>query len=79
MKKQKLNYRFHDPNDPAVAAEYILKVFVEANQKKVEKVIREAGAQGREKAEKMKDDKEEDDKNKTELFEGNVILRKEGT
>lgn len=42
MKKQKLNYRFHDPNDPAVAAEYILKVFVEANQKKVEKVIRDA-------------------------------------
>lgn len=53
MKKQKLNYRFHDPNDPAVAAEYILKVFVEANQKKVDKVIREASAQGREKAEKM--------------------------
>lgn len=78
MKKQKLNYRFHDQNDPAVAAEYILKVFVEANQKKVEKVIREASAQGREKAEKMKDDKEEDDKNKMELFEGNVILRKEG-
>ena len=42
MKKQKLHYRFHDPNDPAVAAEYILKVFVEANQKKVEKVIRDA-------------------------------------
>lgn len=42
MKKQKLHYRFHDPNDPAVAAEYILKVFVETNQKKVEKVIREA-------------------------------------
>ena len=53
-------------------------MFVEANQKKVEKVIREASAQGREKAEKMKDDKEEDDKNKMELFEGNVILRKEG-
>ena len=43
VKKQKLNYRLHDPNDPAVAAEYILKVFVEANQKKVERVIREAG------------------------------------
>ena len=70
MKKQKLNYRFHDPNDPAVAAEYILKVFVEANQKKVEKVIREASAQGRE--------KEDADKNKMESFEGNVIVRKEG-
>ena len=42
MKKIKLNYRFHDPNDPAVAAEYILKVFIEANQKKVEAVIRKA-------------------------------------
>lgn len=50
MKKQKQNYRFHDPNDPAVAAEYILKVFVEANQKKVEKVIREAS---REKEEQL--------------------------
>ena len=70
MKKQKLNYRFHDPNDPAVATEYILKVFVEANQKKVEKVIREASAQGRE--------KEDADKKKMESFEGNVIVRKEG-
>ena len=42
MKKKKLNYRFHDPNDPAVAAEYILKVFIEANQKKVGEVIRKA-------------------------------------
>ena len=70
MKKQKLHYRFHDPNDPAVAAEYILKVIVEANQKKVEKVIREASAQGRE--------KEDADKKKMESFEGNVIVRKEG-
>ena len=46
MKKQKLHYRFHDPNDPAVAAEYIMKVFVEANEKKVEETIREA-ARGR--------------------------------
>ena len=42
VKKKKLNYRFHDPNDPAVAAEYILKVFIEANQKKVEEAIRKA-------------------------------------
>lgn len=42
MKKQKLNYRFHDPNDPAVTAEYILKVFIEVNQKKVEEAIRKA-------------------------------------
>ena len=42
MKKKKFNYRFHDPNNPAVAAEYILKVFIEANQKKVEEAIRKA-------------------------------------
>ena len=42
MKKKKLTYRFHDPNDPAVAAEYILKVFIEANKKKVEEVLRKA-------------------------------------
>ena len=41
MKKKKLNYRFHDLNDPAVAVEYILKVFVKANQENVEAVIRE--------------------------------------
>ena len=49
MKKKKLNYRFHDPNDPAVAAEYILKVFIEANQKKVEEVNREASREKEEK------------------------------
>ena len=49
MKRQKLNYRCHDPNDPAVAAESILKVLVEANQKKVEKIIREASRDKEEK------------------------------
>lgn len=49
MKKKKLNYRFHDPNDPAVAAGYILKVFIEANQKKVEEVIRKASRDKEEK------------------------------
>lgn len=53
MKKKKLNYRFHDPNDPAVAAEYILKVFIEANQKKVEEVIREASREKEENVHKI--------------------------
>ena len=30
--KKKLNYRFHNPNPPEVAAEYILKVFIEVNK-----------------------------------------------
>lgn len=42
MKKKKLNYQFHDS---VVAVEYILKMFVKANQKKVEAVIGEASAE----------------------------------
>ena len=40
MKKQKLNYRFHNPNTAEVTADYILKVMIEANTEKVEKAIR---------------------------------------
>lgn len=39
MKKRKLNYRFHNPNTAEVTADYLLKVLVEANMEKVEKVI----------------------------------------
>lgn len=35
----KLNYRFHNPNTVEVTAEYILKIFMEANQEKLEKAI----------------------------------------
>ena len=45
MKRQKLNYRFHDPNPPEVAAAYLLKVLVEVNAPKVEAAIRKAAAQ----------------------------------
>ena len=41
MKRQKLNYRFHNPNTAEVTADYILKVFIEVNAKKVERVIQE--------------------------------------
>lgn len=41
MKKQKLNYRFHNPNTAEVTADYILKVFIEVNAKKVERVMQE--------------------------------------
>lgn len=40
--KRKLNYRFHDPNPAAVTADYILKIFIEANTSKVEAAIRGA-------------------------------------
>ncbi len=39
MKRQKLNYRFHNLNTVEVTADYILKVFIEVNAKKVERVI----------------------------------------
>lgn len=40
MKRQKLNYRFHNPNPADVTADYILKVFMEVNEKKVEQAIK---------------------------------------
>lgn len=42
MKKRKLNYRFHNPNPAAVAADYILQICIEANAKKVETAIQKA-------------------------------------
>ena len=44
MKERKLNYRIHDPNPAAVTADYILKIFIEANAGKVETAIRNAAA-----------------------------------
>lgn len=42
MKKRKLNYRFHNPNSVEATADYLLKVLMEANKKKVEEAIAEA-------------------------------------
>ena len=36
------NYRFHDPNPAAVTADYILKIFIEANAGKVDAAIQKA-------------------------------------
>ena len=45
MKKRKLNYRMHNPNTAAATADYILKIFIEANAGKVEKAIQAAADQ----------------------------------
>ena len=45
MKKRKLNYRFHNPNSAEATADTLLKVLIEANSQKVEKVIQEAAEQ----------------------------------
>jgi hypothetical protein len=39
--KRKLNYRFHNPNPVEVTADYILKVMIEANTEKVEKILQD--------------------------------------
>lgn len=44
-KIHKLNYRFHNPNSEADTAEYILRVFVEANMGKAEQAIQAAARQ----------------------------------
>ena len=48
MKRLKLNYRFHNPNTVEVTADYILKVFIEANMKKVERAMQEAATKSAE-------------------------------
>ena len=45
MKKKKLNYRFHNPNTAEATADILLKVFIEANAKKVEMAVQEAAEQ----------------------------------
>lgn len=44
MKERRLNYRFHNPNPAAVAADCILKVLIEANTGKADAAIRNAAA-----------------------------------
>lgn len=41
LSKRKLNYRFHNPNAREETADYIVKLFVEVNKNKVERVIQE--------------------------------------
>ena len=47
MAKRKLNYRCHNPNPVEVTADYILKVMIEANTEKVEKILQENMVQKR--------------------------------
>ena len=54
MKKQKLNYRFHNPNTAEVTADYILKVFIEMNAEKVDRVMQEVAERN------MEEDKHEE-------------------
>ena len=40
MKRQRLNFRIHDPNPPEVTAEVSLKIFIQVNMAKVEAAIK---------------------------------------
>ena len=39
VKKPKLNIRFHNPNTAEATADFLLKLFIDANQSKVENAI----------------------------------------
>jgi hypothetical protein len=39
--KSKLNIRFHNPNTPEATAEYIVKIFMEVNQKRIDEILKE--------------------------------------
>lgn len=49
MARKKLNYQFHNPNSVEVTAGYILKVFIDVNERKVEEAMREAAEKNLEK------------------------------
>ena len=42
MKRTKLNYRFHNPNSAEDTADFLCKLLIEANARKVERVIEKA-------------------------------------
>ena len=45
-KKNKLNFRFHNPNTPEATADYIVQIFVAANTGRVEKVLNQNASKG---------------------------------
>lgn len=45
MKRRKLNYRFHNPNPAVATADYLLKLFLEAKQGKVQLAMQAAANQ----------------------------------
>ena len=42
MQKDPSNYRIHDPNSVEDTAKYLLKIYIEANREKVDRIIRES-------------------------------------
>ena len=48
MKQRKLNYRFHNPNSAEDTANYLFKILIEANARKVERALQEAAMMSKE-------------------------------
>lgn len=46
MKQRKLNYRFHNPNSTERTADYIMKLFIDANRGKVERAVQSLAQEG---------------------------------
>ena len=46
----KLKYTFHNPNTEAAAAEFLTRLFIESNAKKVKLAVREAASRAHESA-----------------------------
>jgi len=44
-KKKELHFRFHDPNTPEVAGDFLFHLFLEANQPKVDRLLHDAAEQ----------------------------------
>ena len=42
MKRTKLNYRFHNPNSAEDTADFLCKLLIEVNARKVERAIEDA-------------------------------------
>jgi hypothetical protein len=51
LTKTKLNYRFHNPNTAEASAEYLLRLFIEANADKVEEAVRQSSQDSAEQSE----------------------------
>lgn len=41
LKRSKLTYTFHNPNTVGATADFLVKLFVEVNQPKLEKILRQ--------------------------------------
>ena len=45
-KKNKLNFRFHNPNTPEATADYIVQIFIAANTGRVEQILNQNASKG---------------------------------